>query len=199
MKTILILLIFTNFSLSQEPRYRFILPPRPSQPPALNNTVQPQIANQNINFNTSNSTNGFSGFGGFNVNNGGIQGTMQYTQNNTPGYQISNLYQLPLATQFQQNNQFNGNNINNMFNNNGFNQNNAGSAIGINNPFYQMAMQGIMSGVNGSAFQSGNVFGQFNGLNNFNNNGNRFNQFGIFNNNGFNQIGGGFNNGGNGL
>lgn len=199
MKTILILLIFANFSLSQEPRYRFILPPRPSQPPALNNTVQPQIANQNINFNTSNNTNGFSGFGGFNVNNGGIQGTMQYTQNNTPGYQISNLYQLPLATQFQQNNQFSGNNINNMFNNNGFNQNNAGSAIGINNPFYQMAMQGIMSGVNGSAFQSGNVFGQFNGLNNFNNNGNRFNQFGIFNNNGFNQIGGGFNNGGNGL
>ena len=30
-----------------------------------------------------------------------------------------------------------------------------GQAIGMDNPFYSMAMQGIMSGVGGSAFQSG--------------------------------------------
>lgn len=197
MKTILILLIFANFSLSQQPRYRFILPPAPPQPPALNNTIKPQIANQNINFNTSSNTNGF---GGFNSNYGGIQGTIQYTQNNTPGYQISNLYQLPLATHFQQNNQFSvfnqfgNNNTNNGFsqfsnniNNGMFNQNNTGLPIGINNPFYQMAMQGITAGISGSAFQSGGGFGQF--LNN-----NQFN-----NNNMFNQFNGGFNNGGNGL
>jgi hypothetical protein len=46
----------------------------------------------------------------------------------------------------------------------------------MNNPFYQMAMQGIISGVGGSAFQSGGG-GQFGG----------------------GQFGGGFNNGGNGL
>lgn len=236
---ILFLVIFSNFVLCQQPRYRYILPPTPPQPPALNNTVQPQIANQNINFNTGNS---FSGFGinggGFSSNSGGIQGTIQYTQNNTPGMRISSLYQLPSITQFQQGvslygqvggnmfgqnaNQFgnngfnqNGNGFNqnvggfgqNNFGNNGFVQggfgNNAfnqngnrmsGQPIGVDNPFYQMAMQGITAGVSGSAFQSGgmnNLFNQF-GNNQLNNN-----QFGI-NNNQFG-FGGGFNNGGNGL
>ena len=185
--TIIFVIFISNFALSQEPRYRFILPPRPLQPPALNNTVQTQIANQNINFNTNNNINVFSGGGfsggGFNANYGGIQGTIQYTQNNTPGIKISLLYQLPIATQFQ-----------NGFNQNGFNQNNNmnGQPIGINNPFYQMAMQGITAGVSGSAFQSGSINNQTfrnNGFNQFN--GNQFNnQFGF---------GVGFNNGGNGL
>lgn len=234
----LVLIFVSNVSLSQEPRYRFILPPRPSQPPALNNTVQPQIANQNINFNTGNSASGFGIGGGFSTNSGGIQGTIQYTQNNTPGTRISLLYQLPSTTQFQQGvglygqvggnmfgqnvNQFGNNGFGqNGFGNNGFNQNNnrmSGQPIGVDNPFYQMAMQGITAGVSGSAFQSGGynmggqmyrngAFGQFGG-NQFGNNqfgNNQFgnNQFGFnqFNNNqfGFGQFGGGFNNGGNGL
>ena len=205
--TIIFVIFISNFALSQEPRYRFILPPRPLQPPALNNTVQTQIANQNINFNTNNNINVFSGGGfsgggfsggGFNANYGGIQGTIQYTQNNTPGIKISLLYQLPIATQFQNGfnqNGFNQNGFNqNGFNQNGFNQNNNmnGQPIGINNPFYQMAMQGITAGVSGSAFQSGSINNQTfrnNGFNQFN--GNQFNnQFGF---------GVGFNNGGNGL
>ena len=212
---IFFVMIFSNLALSQQPRYRMILPPAPPQPPALNNTVQPQIANQNINFNTGSNISGFGGgfgvnSGGFNVNSGGIQGTIQYTQNNTPGMQISLLYQLPMATQFQYNFNQGG------FNQGGFNQggNMNGQPIGVNNPFYQMAMQGITAGVSGSAFQSGSMnmggqymrFGQFGG-NQFGNNqfgfGNQFgnNQFGFnnqFNNNQFG-FGGGFNNGGNGL
>ena len=88
-------------------KYRVILPPRPQQPPALNNTVQSQIANQNVGFNTSSSITGGGGGGfgqgggGFQANSGGIQGTGQVTQNNTPGSQLSFLYQLPTATQFQ--------------------------------------------------------------------------------------------------
>ena len=92
--TLLFLIIFEI--LSQ--KYRVILPPAPPQPSALNNTVQAQIANQNINFNTGSSISG----GGVNANSGGIQGTGQYTQNNTFGSQLSFLYQLPTATQFQQ-------------------------------------------------------------------------------------------------
>ena len=87
-------------------KYRVILPPRPQQPPALNNTVQAQIANQNVGFNTQNQVNGFGGGGfgqggGFQANSGGLQGTGQVTQNNAPGSQLSFLYQLPTATQFQ--------------------------------------------------------------------------------------------------
>ena len=90
----------SNFAISQEPRYRFILPPAPPAPPALNNTVKAQISNQNINFNTGSSSSIGGGFGGggFQQNTGGIQGTAQYTQNNTPGMQISQLYQIPLST-----------------------------------------------------------------------------------------------------
>lgn len=228
---IFFVMVFSNLALSQQPRYRMILPPTPPQPPALNNTVQPQIANQNINFNTGSNISGFGvNSGGFNVNSGGIQGTIQYTQNNTPGMQISLLYQLPMATQFQYNfnqsgfNQggFNQGGFNQGgFNQSGFNQsgNMSGQPIGVNNPFYQMAMQGITAGVSGSAFQSGSMnmggqymrFGQFGGNqfgnNQFGNNqfgfGNQFgnNQFGFnnqFNNNQFG-FGGVFNNGGNGL
>ncbi len=83
-------------------RYRMILPPAPKAPPPLNNTVQSQIANQNINFNTGSSvsggTTGIGGGGGFNQNTGGVQGTAQFTQNNAPGMQISQLYQIPLST-----------------------------------------------------------------------------------------------------
>jgi len=39
-------------------KYRVILPPRPLPPPALNNTVQAQTANQNVNFNTGSSIQG---------------------------------------------------------------------------------------------------------------------------------------------
>jgi len=241
--TLLFLIIFEI--LSQ--KYRVILPPRPPQPSALNNTVQAQIANQNINFNTGSSISG----GGVNANSGGIQGTGQYTQNNTPGSQLSFLYQLPTATQFQHGGFGQGGG--------GFGQGGGGfgqggggfgqggggfgqggggfgqggggfgqggggfgqggggfgqggggfgqggggfgqggggfgqgggvQAIGMNNPFYSMAMQGIMAGVGVSAFQSGGQFGggQFGG-----------GQFGggQF---GGGQFGGGFNNGGNGL
>jgi len=83
-------------------RYRMILPPAPPPPPPLNNTVQAQIANQNINFNTGSSSSGgqtgIGGGGAFQQSTGGIQGTAQFTQNNTPGMQISQLYQIPLAS-----------------------------------------------------------------------------------------------------
>ena len=180
----------SNFAISQEPRYRFILPPRPPQPAALNNTVQAQISNQNINFNTGSSISGVGGGniggGGFNSNSGGIQGTGQVTQNNTPGSQLSFLYQLPTATQFQQGGGFGQGGGGFGQGGGGFGQggNTGGQALGMNNPFYQMAMQGIMAGVGVSAFQSGGQFGggQFGG-----------GQFGG------GQFGGGFNNGGNGI
>ena len=65
--TLLFLIIFEI--LSQ--KYRVILPPAPPQPSALNNTVQAQIANQNINFNTGSSISGGGGFGGFGQFGGG--------------------------------------------------------------------------------------------------------------------------------
>ena len=215
MKKLLIigfLIFISDFALSQEPRYRFILPPAPPRPPVLNNTVQAQIANQNINFNTGSSISGGGGFGGggFQQSTGGIQGTAQYTQNNDPGMQISQLYQLPIATQFQQGGfgqggggfgqggggfGQGGGGVNTTMGG-GFGQfgGTGGQAVGMNNPFYQMAMQGIMSGVGGSAFQSGgggnmgrqNMQGRF-GVGNIGGGG------------GFGQFGGGFNNGGNGL
>ena len=202
--SIVFLTFVSNFAISQQPRYRFILPPTPPQPPILNNTVQAQISNQNINFNTGSSSGFGGGFGGggFQQNTGGIQGTAQYTQNNTPGMQISKLYQIPLSTgggfsqgggQFGQGG--GGNMVGGQFGQGGggnmvggqFGQGGGVQAIGMNNPFYQMAMQGIMSGVGGSAFQSGgggNIGGG---------------QFGQGNMGGFGQFGGGFNNGGNGI
>ena len=202
-KIIVTFLFFIIASTSQAQKYRNILPPRPPFPPALNNTVQSQIANQNINFNTSSNINGIGGggIGGFNANSGGIQGTTQYTQNNTPGSQLSFLYQLPSATQFQQGGGGFGQG------GGGFGQVGGGvQAIGMNNPFYSMAMQGIMAGVGVSAFQSGGGFGQFGGGNM---GGGGFGQFGGGNIGGqfgggnigglFGGFGGGFNNGGNGL
>jgi len=220
---IVFLAFISNFAMSQEPRYRFILPPRPPQPAALNNTVQAQISNQNINFNTSNNINGIGGIGGFNANSGGVQGTAQYTQNNTPGSQLSFLYQLPSATQFQGGGGGFGQGGGGFGQGGGgfgqggggfgqggggfgqggggfgqggggfgqggggfgqggggFGQGGGVQAIGMNNPFYSMAMQGIMAGVGVSAFQSGgNIGGLFGG-----------GQFGG------GQFGGGFNNGG---
>ena len=228
-KIIVTFLFFIIASTSQAQKYRNILPPRPPFPPALNNTVQSQIANQNINFNTSSNINGIGGggIGGFNANSGGIQGTTQYTQNNTPGSQLSFLYQLPSATQFQQGGGGFGQGGGNM-GGGGFGQGGGGfgqggggfgqggggfgqggggvQAIGMNNPFYSMAMQGIMAGVGVSAFQSGGGFGQFGGGNM---GGGGFGQFGGGNIGGqfggcnigglFGGFGGGFNNGGNGL
>ena len=222
---IVFLAFISNFAMSQEPRYRFILPPRPPQPPALNNTVQSQIANQNINFNTSNNINGIGGIGGFNANSGGVQGTAQYTQNNTPGSQLSFLYQLPSATQFQGGGGFGQGGGGFGQGGGGFGQGGGGfgqggggfgqggggvQAIGMNNPFYSMAMQGIMAGVGVSAFQSGGQFGggfnngggQFGGgqFGGGNMGGNMGGQFGGGNIGGlFGGFGGGFNNGGNGL
>jgi hypothetical protein len=208
--TISFLTFVSNFAISQESRYRFILPPAPPAPPALNNTVKAQISNQNINFNTGSSSSIGGGFGGggFQQNTGGIQGTAQYTQNNTPGMQISQLYQIPLSTGggvMNSGGQFGGGQFGGgqfgggqfgggqfgggqfgggQFGGGQFGQGGGvgqfggtgGQAVGMNNPFYQMAMQGIISGVGGSAFQSGGG-GQFGG----------------------GQFGGGFNNGGNGL
>ena len=80
-------------------RYR-VMPPRPPQPGPLNNTVNSQLANQNINFNTgsSGSTNGIGG--GASFSSGGISGTAQTTQVNTPGNIISQLYGIngPMGT-----------------------------------------------------------------------------------------------------
>jgi hypothetical protein len=213
--TISFLTFVSNFAISQESRYRFILPPAPPAPPTLNNTVKTQISNQNINFNTGSSSSIGGGFGGggFQQNTGGIQGTAQYTQNNTPGMQISQLYQIPLSTGggvMNSGGQFGGGQFGGgqfgggqfgggqfgggQFGGGQFGQGGGvgqfggtgGQAVGMNNPFYQMAMQGIISGVGGSAFQSGGG-GQFGG-----------GQFGggQF---GGGQFGGGFNNGGNGL
>jgi hypothetical protein len=223
--TISFLTFVSNFAISQESRYRFILPPAPPAPPTLNNTVKTQISNQNINFNTGSSSSIGGGFGGggFQQNTGGIQGTAQYTQNNTPGMQISQLYQIPLSTGggvMNSGGQFGGGQFGGgqfgggqfgggqfgggqfgggqfgggqfgggQFGGGQFGQGGGvgqfggtgGQAVGMNNPFYQMAMQGIISGVGGSAFQSGGG-GQFGG-----------GQFGG------GQFGGGFNNGGNGL
>ncbi|MFN5291683.1 MAG: hypothetical protein ACK5E4_16460 [Planctomycetia bacterium] len=89
--------IIPGVSLAQ--RYR-VMPPRPPQPGPLNNTVNAQLANQNINFNTgsSGSTNGIGG--GASFNSGGISGTAQTTQVNTPGNIISQLYGIngPMGT-----------------------------------------------------------------------------------------------------
>jgi hypothetical protein len=191
----------TGFSLtipglSNAQKYRVILPPRPPQPPALNNTVQSQIANQNVGFNTQNQINGFGGGGfgggGIQASSGGIQGTAQFTQNNSPGSQISALYGIPISSggpvvggfgqggggggfgqgggfggggfgqggggQFGQGGGgFGGGQFGQGGGGGGFGQGSGtgGQAVGMNNPFYQMAMQGIMSGVGGSAFQSG--------------------------------------------
>jgi hypothetical protein len=195
-KIIVTFLFFIIASTSQAQKYRIILPLTPPSPPALNNTVKSQIANQNINFNTGSIFSGGGGFGGsgFQQNTGGIQGTAQYTQNNSPGMQISQLYQIPLSTGSS------------AMGNGGFGQGGgfgqAGvQAIGMNNPFYQMAMQGIMSGVGGSAFQSGgggnmggqNMRGGFSG-GQFGGNIGGQNMGGVFG-----QFGGGFNNGDNGL
>ena len=173
-KIIVTFLFFIITSTSQAQKYRSILPPSPPFPSALNNTVQPQTANQNINFNTSNNINGigggFGGIGGFNANSGGNQGTTQYTQNNTPGSQLSFLYQLPSATQFQGGGGFGQQGGGFGQGGGGFGQGggSGGQAIGMGNPFYSMAMQGIMAGVGVSVFQSGG--GQFGG--GFNNGGN---------------------------
>lgn len=240
---VLFTLLFGANKATLAQRYRMILPPAPLMPPPLNNTVQPQIANQNVNFNTGNSIiGGSTGIGGgvFSQNSGGVQGTIQYTQNNTPGMRIHQLYQIPLSTGFvqsggvfNQGNQFGGFNGIGQFGGGlnqgvfgggqfggGFNQNNgvffqgngmgmSGRPIGFDNPYYQMAMQGITAGVSGSAFSSGGQFGggqfgygQFGQFNNggFGNNQFGNNQFGNnqFGNNQFG-FGGGFNNGGNGL
>jgi len=195
---IVLVLFSSNHVSSQEPRYRFLLPPRPYQSPALNNTIQPQLANQNINFNTNNTINIFGMNGGFNNSSGGTQGTLQYTQNNTPGMRISQLYQLPIS---------NNNTLNNF--NMGFRNSSTmqfatnSQPIGFDNPYYQMAMQGILSGVGGLTFQNNNIylgsqFGQL-GNNQFNRNQYPFGQFGNFqlngNQNSFGQFGIGFNNG----
>ena len=90
-------ILVPGVSLAQ--RYR-VMPPRPPQPGPLNNTVNAQLANQNINFNTgsSGSTNGIGG--GASFNSGGISGTAQTTQVNTPGNIISQLYGIngPMGT-----------------------------------------------------------------------------------------------------
>ncbi len=76
-RNILVLLLFSNISFGQTYRY---LPPKPFNPPALNNTINPQIANQNVNFNIGI------------YNNPQYSGTFSYTQVNTPKVRINNLY-----------------------------------------------------------------------------------------------------------
>lgn len=83
-KYILALLLFTNISYGQT--YRF-MPLRPVVPPALNNTISPQLANQNINFTFP-----------------AVSGTISYTQINTPQLRINQLYGLGNFGYVQQNN-----------------------------------------------------------------------------------------------
>jgi hypothetical protein len=204
-------------------RYRMVLPPRPPQPPALQNTAS-QLANgvnnQNV---TSQQQAGAGAFGG-NVSSGGsAQTSVNYQYSNAPGTQISTLYGIPLSSVpggstvngagaqggnplLQGNNFQQAGNLAGGLNGaglsgtgvgaggggfgqgqqggiggaggfglgggaggaggfgqggggGGFGQGggggSGGQAVGMDNPFYQMAMQGIMSGVGGSAFQSG--------------------------------------------
>ena len=172
-----------NFINAQ--KYRIVLPPAPKQPPPLNNTVQSQLANQNVNVNSQSQINGFGGAGfggagfgggsggGFQASSGGIQGTAQFTQNNSQGSQISTLYGIPLVTGGMGGAQggFGGGGFGQGggFGGGGFGQGGgfgggggmgmSGTPIGADNPFYQMAMQGISAGVTGSAFSSGGQFG----------------------------------------
>mgnify|MGYP000674078989 CR=1 FL=1 len=73
-KIIIIFLLLIIASNSQAQKYRIILPLNPPSPPALNNTVKSQIANQNINFNTSSNINGIGGGG---IGGGGDLVTIQ--------------------------------------------------------------------------------------------------------------------------
>ena len=123
-----------SFSLyAQDVRYRY-LPPKPSLPPSLNNTVNPQLSNQSINFNSGNL------FG-----NPQITGTFQFTQVNNPANRINYLYGF--------------NNQPNYYNNTGFltGTTTPSGYNPFNNPYYQMATNMIGGyGFNGGNFQINN-------------------------------------------
>ena len=128
--------LFASVCYGQNPKYRAFMPYTQNNKVALNNTVSPQLANQNINFNTGNNNIYGSYAGQFNT--GGINGTIQYTQVNTPGYRISQIYNLPY-----------GNNIYPYYQRTGFS-----SLIGSDNPYFQMATQGIGSTMNFNVYQN---------------------------------------------
>ncbi len=137
------LLIFTpGYSSAQ--RYRVNLPPRPQQPPALNNQVQSRISNGNIN------------------NQGGQRGGQGGFTGNNPFNQMA-MNQIGGQGGFQSDFQggqrgFGGGG----FQNGGF-QNRGGQGGGTiggftgNNPYYQMAMNQIggQGGFQNGGFQNG--------------------------------------------
>lgn len=127
-----VFLLLSSICYGQNPKYRYFLPNTKQNQIPLNNTIIPQLANQNINYNLVN--NYYNGL----PTNGGLSGTFQYTQVNTPGYRISQIYNLPY-----------GNNIYPYYQRNGFS-----SLIGSDNPYFQMATQGIGSTMNFNIYQN---------------------------------------------
>ena len=118
----LILFLFLSSSIfAQNVKYRY-LPPKPNNPSMLNNTINSQLANQNINFNSGA------------LFSPQISGTLQFTQINNPANRINNLYGFS--------------NQPNFISQNNFSQSYTGFLKGtttpsgynpFNNPYYQMA------------------------------------------------------------
>ena len=131
-RTILFLML-TSVCFGQNVKYRY-LPPTPKTPIALNNTVNPQLANQNINFNSGNL------FG-----NPQITSTFQFTQVNNPASRINYLYGFNNQPIYQNNTGF----LIGTTTPSGYNP--------FNNPYYQMATNMIGGyGYNGGNFQINN-------------------------------------------
>jgi hypothetical protein len=135
LKVFIVFLFLSSIAFGQNIKYRY-LPPKPSNPPALNNTVNPQLANQNINFNSGNLFR----------TTPQITGTFQLTQINTPATRINYLYGF--------NNQPNYNTgfLNGTITPSGYNP--------FNNPYYQMATN--MIGGYGGGVQINNYYTQNN-------------------------------------
>jgi len=190
-------------------RYRMILPPRPPQPPALNNMTQSQLGTGVNNQSVQSTQAAGNGNGAGIANSGSAQTSVNYQYSTAPGTQISTVFGIPMATvpggstvngQGAQggNPMLQGNNFQQAGNlaggggggmggggmgmggmggmggggmgmggmgGGGMGQGGGGGYFvaqdppGSGNRFYGMAMQGILSGVSSSAFQSGGQFG----------------------------------------
>jgi len=133
---IIFFILLTSTSFAQNVKYRY-LPPKPNSPPSLNNTINPQLANQNINFNSGNL-----------FNNPQITGTFQFTQVNNPANRINYLYGFNNQPNYQPN-----------YNNTGFLTGTITPSgyNPFNNPYYQMTTNVIGGyGFNGGNFQTNN-------------------------------------------
>lgn len=133
MLRIILFFLLASTSFAQNVKYRY-LPPHPKNASSLNNTVNPQLANQNINFNSGNL-----------FNNPQITGTFQFTQVNTPANRINYLYGFNNQPNYQNNTGF----LAGTTTPSGYNP--------FNNPYYQMATNMIGGyGFNGGNFQTNN-------------------------------------------